>query len=828
MSVPAGEPPGRAALQRRVADHPTSLARMRARLAAEDNPASVRALSQHDSDDPAVALLDAWATVADAVSFYTARIANEGYLRTAAERASLRELARTLGHELRPGAAAQVALAFTVEDAAGAPGAAVVPRATPVQTVPGPGQMPQVFETSTSLNARAGWNAIPGAAGTPQPCPPDACGDLWVAGTTLGLRAGDAVVVDTGPTGGRVVRTVTEVVEDAGGHGGWTRLVLTARPGGGSLPATPAADAGPGPLSLHVFATRAYLFGWNAPDPALLSRPDGSLPAGADAHGWQDFGLLHDGTVEIDGDHPDVLPGSVLAIEGPVSPTGAPGTADTAAAVCLAEGVLPGAASRYGVSGRLTRVTPDRTDLPELDRRGAVVLCGSRSWSATLMPRAAPVTGPEVVLAGTADPALVGRLVVVSGYPHGTTPPAPGTPQAASPPPQAESTRVRECGPGPVPGTTRLVVDPELTRIYDPRGLHVHANVVLATHGETVTQVLGGGDDRSGYRSFPLRRGPLTHLRATTPTGIRSSLEVRVDGVAWTEVESLADVHGEDHVFAVRERDDGIATITFGEGVHGARVPSGQENVTATYRVGIGPEGDVVPGQVSVVTRRPFGIRSVTNPAPSDDWARRESEEQVRGTAPVRVRTLDRVVSVEDHGDVARGFVGVQAATATAVWNGTRDVVTVSLLGTDAQDVSDELRADLRSALDAIRDSVAPLIVLPAGTLEFSVHVALATDPAYWRPDVEEEVVARLEAEFGQGRWGIASAVSAARVLVAVRSVPGVLAARRPQLTRGVRTSGEAALDVLEAHAARWDGTDVRAAEALVLGTGATTFEELR
>ena len=52
------------------------------------------ALTTRAPDDPAIALLDAWATVADVLTFYQERIANEGFLRTATERRSVLELAR--------------------------------------------------------------------------------------------------------------------------------------------------------------------------------------------------------------------------------------------------------------------------------------------------------------------------------------------------------------------------------------------------------------------------------------------------------------------------------------------------------------------------------------------------------------------------------------------------------------------------------------------------------------------------------------------------------------------------------------------------------------
>ena len=46
-------------------------------------------LATRSTGDPAIAILDAWALVADVLTFYQERIANEGYLRTATERRSI-------------------------------------------------------------------------------------------------------------------------------------------------------------------------------------------------------------------------------------------------------------------------------------------------------------------------------------------------------------------------------------------------------------------------------------------------------------------------------------------------------------------------------------------------------------------------------------------------------------------------------------------------------------------------------------------------------------------------------------------------------------------
>src|SRR5260370_36432626 len=116
----------------------------------------LQGLARGTTDDPAIAFLDAWATVADVLTFYQERIANEGYLHTATERRSILELARLVGYRLRPGVAASVYLAYTLEkdhDVTILPG-------NRAQSVPGPGELPQSFETAEALEARFAWNVL--------------------------------------------------------------------------------------------------------------------------------------------------------------------------------------------------------------------------------------------------------------------------------------------------------------------------------------------------------------------------------------------------------------------------------------------------------------------------------------------------------------------------------------------------------------------------------------------------------------------------------------------------------------------------------------------
>jgi len=76
------------------------------------------------------------------------------------------------------------------------------------------------------------------------------------------------------------------------------------------------------------------------------------------------------------------------------------------------------------------------------------------------------------------------------------------------------------------------------------------------------------------------------------PDGIEGIIiEVTVDGDAWTQVENFENAGPSDTVFVV-DTKDGIASIIFGDGAHGAVPPSGS-GVTTTYRNGSGSTGHI-------------------------------------------------------------------------------------------------------------------------------------------------------------------------------------------------------------------------------------------
>ncbi len=95
--------------------------------------------------DLAVQMVEWWAYLADILTFYNERAATQAYLRTADLPESVNRLVRLLGYRPRPGIGAKGVLAAL----ASSPLPFTLRAGFAVQSKPGPGKQPQVFELDT-------------------------------------------------------------------------------------------------------------------------------------------------------------------------------------------------------------------------------------------------------------------------------------------------------------------------------------------------------------------------------------------------------------------------------------------------------------------------------------------------------------------------------------------------------------------------------------------------------------------------------------------------------------------------------------------------------
>jgi hypothetical protein len=331
----------------------------------------------------------------------------------------------------------------------------------------------------------------------------------------------------------------------------------------------------------------------------------------------------------------------------------------------------------------------------------------------------------------------------------------------------------------PLPGDkthTFLGLADDLGYCYKRSTLKIYANVVKATHGETRNETLGGGDGSKAYQQFTLKQVPLTFVSAPNPTGVESTLQVRVNDVLWHETDSLAGLPPTDRKYITRTDDNDKTTVIFGNGQHGSRLPTGPENVTALYRNGIGKPGNVKAEQISLLLTRPLGVKAVINPLRASGGADKEDRDQARRNAPLAVLALDRLVSTQDYADFARTFAGIGKASAARLSDGQRQLVHVTIAGAD--DIPIESTSDLyRNLLKALRDfgdPYEPVQVAVRKLLLLVLQAKVRVLPDYLWEKVEPKIRAALLDKFSFANRELGQDAVLSEVFSTIQAVEGV------------------------------------------------------
>ncbi|MGB3298508.1 MAG: putative baseplate assembly protein, partial [Phormidesmis sp.] len=369
-----------------------------------------------------------------------------------------------------------------------------------------------------------------------------------------------------------------------------------------------------------------------------------------------------------------------------------------------------------------------------------------------------------------------------------------------------------------------------LQHSYDPATVTISANVAVATQGETVEETLGSGEGGRSHQRFTLNQPPLTYTASST--GSNSSLAVRVNGVLWQEVVSLYGRKDNDPVYFVRLDDNGTPHITFGDGISGTRLPSGIENITATYRTGIGPEGEVAAERLSLLKTKPLGVVAVNNPLSATGAAPPETMQTARRKAPATLRTLDRIVSLSDFEDFARGYPGIGKAQSRAVWTARRvQWVQLTIAGLSDElgqykplDETAPLYSQIVAAIDQSRDPIQQVQIDFCEILQFNLAAKVLIDARYLPETVMAQVETSLRTTFAFNERDFGQAVTASEAIAAIQQVEGVVAVDLDALYRVGQSKNRR--DQLPAEVARWDGqSKILPAQLLLLSATGIELE---
>lgn len=959
--------PGLAAIAYRIGTHSEVLASLQARLSSQEYPALAK-LRTRDSDDFSMALLDAYACMADVLSFYQERLANESYLRTAGERLSLSELARLIGYRLKPGVAAETYLAFTLQEpppqpassepkqASGVPDKVTLNIGIKVQSIPGPDEKPQTFETVESIEARPEWNVLLPKMHEMK-LPVFGTKVVYLQGTATQLKAGDTLLFvgterenNTGNENWDFRRVQSVVLDSNADH-----TIVTLDRGLGTHTPYVAPAANP---KVYALRQRASLFGYNAPDWRVMSNDIKSgylgVPTGSTitATEWPGFTIADisdpptvtttgtglygeyfdnktlssrklartDSTVNFDwgSGSPNALVGADTFsarwtgwVHAPssgsysfhtVSDDGVRlwvdnkliinnwtnhGVTENSGSITLTAGkkydikleyyedsgaatiklswTPPGIAKQiipqarlyprnvhtlhldalypkivhdgwlvlsipeyqelyqvdtagedarasFTLTGKTTRLKVKGENLREIfneSLRETAVFAHSEQLTLAETPITVDVAGDSLRLDRKVEELPPDRMLILSG----TT--------TAGDEVSEVLTLLRTEADG---NTSKLFFTTSLQHQYQRGSVKIYGNVALATHGETVHQTLGSGAARLSHQRYTLKHSPLTFVGADNETGAEAALEVRVNDIRWHETPAFYQADADDRSYVLRVEEDGAGTIQFGDGRYGARLPTGQDNLRAIYRKGIGTAGNLLSGQLSQLLSRPLGLKAVSNPLPAAGGVNADSAAHARRNMPLGVRTLGRVVSVQDYEDYALAFTGIAKAQATVLKTRAGRTVFITVAGDNGVQPPDSTLAKLLNTLKQNGDPLVHCETKAYNEATFHVALRIKCDPDHDSKKVLVDVETALRAAFSFDARDFGQAVSRSEIIAVAQEVAGVLGVDLDRFYRGTSIALKPRLTPAGAMIdAQGNGI---AAETLLLDTGPFDYLE--
>ena len=521
------------------------------------------------SGDLAVQMLEWWAYIADVLTFYNERIANQAYLGTADLPESVQRLIRILGYRPRPGIGATGFVAAIVDGEK----PVLMPAGLPVQSKPGPGRDPQIFEVDTAVTA------LPAQSSVPADPPPDASvrSSVLLAGTVTGMVVGEQLLLVkrgwAGVQSDYALVTVNSAAPEKDPRGAVNTLVtFDAKP---ALPAAAQAQdfrlmRSSQNVGIWPYPARRKLTENQANPVSITRQIHVGDPVLVDIEGTRQLVSVTAYTELVwfanprDEEHPEV---SDAKVPIPIPHSQVTFTPALTASV---------------LDTALTRLFFDWRDVGHVIPKPA-----TQFTVLTLVPQPGNIFPAGLVASAVLleDRAQEGVLASGSTASDGSSISLTGIPSLPAP-------------------------------LRSP--LNVLFNLLPVSRGKTVAnETLGSGEATIGGQDFVLQKSPLTYLSGSSASGdgYGSTLHVVVNNVEWQEARSFFGQPPDAQVFVLREDEDGKTHVQFGDGINGARLPSGDGNVVATYRFGSGAD---VPasGALTILTKPLPNLKAVRNPAP--------------------------------------------------------------------------------------------------------------------------------------------------------------------------------------------------------------------
>jgi hypothetical protein len=748
--------------------------------------------------DLAVQMMEWWAYLADILTFYNERNANQAYLRTASLPETVNRLVRLLGYRPRPGIGAKGVLAALMN--------VTIPFALPqgfqIQSKAGPGQQPQIFELDQTTTI-AQPDVIPV---DPAPLPGIKIGSGTVTallkGVISGVKIGDQLLLlEKGWAGSGTDYAIGSIQgvtpgKDPRGNA-YSQITLAQVVSGSDFPAPGAAESAVR-YRLLKSSQSTSLYQYSSPADWVSSFTSTFRfipfipPIGIDfTVVSQDPSLTASGLsfIDLQSVVRQIKSGDPLLFEDP-----SPGSTTS-----------PQMVSVNGVTELIYYANnPSEPETPPTSTR-------SKPVAGIAMPHTQVSFTPGLGSPWSIRTALiryawqdVGQLTdQMATDPSWNQDPASGSSQLAvsaadgasfASAGEPENAFLEDSvGNGAETGVTAgsdaeqeatLTVPPPNSPPAQPPAslsapLRLLLNLIPVSRGKTVAgEILGSGNAAVSGQDFTLQNSPVTYFQDASGTprsgdGFSSTVHVRVNGIEWTEVPSLYGQPPNAQVFITKEDDQGRTHVVFGA----ARPPTGAA-IVANYRYGSGADAPAAGSLTTILQPLP-GLQAIRNPVAVGGGGDPDSPDKVRQLAPRSVLTFGRAISVDDLEAISLGAPGVTRVKAEVAFDplAQRPRITVWVGDTDAA------VASAQAAISGAADPNRMPKVAKATRIRIKLSATLVIDPRYDSPSVVSAAQsALLDTDtglglFGVNRIGISESVYDSQIYAAC-TVAGVLSVK--------------------------------------------------
>lgn len=743
-------PPGRSIITYRVGDYITFRHALLLSRPLETELVNWRPSAKGDL---ALQMVEWWAYLADILTFYSERVANQAYLRTADLPESVQRLIRILGYRPRPGIGATGVLAALMSR----PTSFTLPQGFPIQSKPGPGKQPQIFELD--VNTQVSFPDVVPVDVTTPPASLQGASSVLLKGPVSTVKAGDELLVlkrgwvgvDSAGKDDRnyALAQVTDVQQEKDPRGNInTRVTFSGQL---NLP-----DSSAHAINYRLLKSVQSAHVWQYPTAANV--------------------VITNNTVDLESITRQIKVGDPILFEIPNNSTPKPQLVSVTSYTEVIWYANTGDPSDPRQPPKDAKPPPIPIPIPHTSLGFKPPLIDAGKWDSLKSKVLVRYAWQDVgQLIETPSTTVSGPSVTVSAIPPGMFPPESnlsvlvedtnGKGASASETLSGTTANLQLTGLAP-----DVTLTPPLRVLYD---------LLSVSRGKTVpNEILGSGDATIAGQEFVLQKSPLTYLPSgdsISGQSYKSTLRVWVNNIEWQEVASFYGQSADATIFVTREDENNMTHVQFGDGINGARLPSGGNNIVAKYRYGSGADAPDA-GQLTVITQPQPNLKAIRNPVAVGGGADPDAPKKIKRFAPQSVLTFGRAVSGDDYETIAAQAPGVARARAYWALDPDEQRTLVKIYVGDNDSAVNAAKVALAHADDPNR----PVRVRLALAIRITLSFTLRIDPAHVATDVITVARAAMLDDdtglFGINVVRIGQPVYQSQIYTACLAVPGILA----------------------------------------------------